>query len=351
MIQSINYLRLKRQNLLDGHKAMEYEELFRLMSPVPTLFWATPGEPPVIQYRTDVDDRKLNDHRRSDRTIIKGRFRGGSVGYIFADELPLFMAAYRKDVSLYNSHDLAVLNVLRTEGPMNIEMIKEITGLLSRQISASLQKLQKAFVVFEDQVDSEWDRSWYLLEDEFSHMDLNAFSREAALGEVIKRFVFLNVFAHETMIKSFTRLPNRDIKQALSSLAEEGILLQKEVPGTVGYILADDEDEILSCRGVIPDETYILDLNDYLVRSEELLLKDRFNPGPHKTLHYIMKQGDFIGIVSGRFCFGPNELENVILDVTEKEKKEFRSDIEKAIEKVYPPHETVLRRYSSLMRF
>ncbi|MBB6481760.1 hypothetical protein [Spirochaeta isovalerica] len=351
MKESITYLRMKRQNLIDGEHWGDYEQLFRLMSPVPTLFWTTPGEPPIIQYRTDRDDRTENNNLRSDRTIIKGRFRGGSIGYIFADELPLFMAAYKKDISVYSDIDMTVLKILRSEGPMNIDMIKEITGLLSKHISASLQKLQKAFIVFEDQVDGEWDRSWYILEDEFSHLDLNAYTKEQAVEEILRRFAFLNVFADESMIKSFTRFSNRDIKRAISSLEEKGIFKGKVVSGVKGFILSGDEDEIATCAGTVPDKTFVLDLNDYLVRSNEAALKNRFNPEPFKILHYIMKRGEFIGIVAGRFSFGPNELENVILDVSDFDKNEFRNEIEKAIGKVYPTYDTQLKRYCSQHRF
>ena len=345
MTDSIQYLRLKRQNLIERGSAEEYEKLFRLMSPVPTLFWTTPGEPPVIQYRTGFDDRAYNNGNRSDRTIIKGRFRGGSVGYIYSDELPLFMAAYKKEISRFSENDNVVLETLRSEGAMNIEMIKEITGLLSKHISASLQKLQKAFIVFEDQVDSEWDRSWYILEDEFSDRDFCQYTKEEAVREVIMRFAHLNVFFDETMVKSFTRLSQRDIKNGMASLTATGKLVHREIAGKSGYILAEDEGEIESCRGEIPDKTYILDLNDYLVRSNESELKGRYNPEPYKTLHYIMRRGEIIGIIAGRFSFGPNELEDVRLDVGGDEKKRYLDSIGEALGTIYDPLESPLQRF------
>ena len=90
------YLSLKRQNLIERNDNADYEALFRMMSPVPTLFWTTPGEPPLIQHRFNIDDRTLNNYNRANRNIIKGRFRGGNVGYIYTDELPLYMTAYKK---------------------------------------------------------------------------------------------------------------------------------------------------------------------------------------------------------------------------------------------------------------
>ena len=349
-MQNINakktkYLSLRRQNLIERDENADYESLFRLMSPVPTLFWTAPGEPPVIQYRHNVDDRTLNNYNRANRTIIKGRFRGGNVGYIYANELPLFMAAYKKEISRFTENDFMVLETLRSEGEMNIEMIKEITGLLSKNISASLQKLQKAFIIYEDQVDSGGDRVWYILEDEFHDVDFDTYTRAQAMEEVIRRFAYLNVFFDESMVKSFTRFSNKDIKETLGSMTGKGILLEAEAGGKAGYILKEDLDEIHVSFDDIPDDIYILDLNDFIVRSNEEELKKRFDPKQYKTLHYILKRGEFIGIIVGRFTFGPAELEDVMLDVSGADKIKFRRRIERAVEAVYDPHQTLLLRY------
>lgn len=160
------------------------------MSPVPTLHWVEPGSPPAIQYRSNRDDADLNDQRRADRTLIKGCFRGGKVGYIFKDELPLHRAAYKREL-------------------------------------ASLQKWQKAFVVYEDQIERDNDRAFYILEDEFYETDLNAWNRRDAMAELIRRFFRLNVWADLSMIKSFTQFPSRDLKEALSHLTGSGRTIWK----------------------------------------------------------------------------------------------------------------------------
>ncbi len=339
------YLSLKRQNLIERDVNADYEKLFRLMSPVPTLFWTAPGEPPLIQHRHDIDDRTLNNYNRANRTILKGRFRGGNVGYIYVDELSLFMAAYKKEIKSFSHNDVIVLETLKNEGAMNIAMIKEITGLLSKHISASLQKLQKAFIVFEDQVDNENDRAWYILEDEFQDYELDKYSKEQAIAEVIYRFAYLNMFFDESMVKSFTKFTNKDIKASLSSLVQSGRIIEAEAGGKIGYVLKEDIDEITFCLKEIPDDIFILDLNDHLVRSNEESLKQRFDPAPYKTLHYIMKQGEFIGVLVGRFTFGPPELEDVMLDLPVEQMLAFRQRIVKAVEEKYDPHQTLLLRY------
>lgn len=345
-IKSIKYLMLKRQNLIERKDDADYEKIFRMMSPVPTLSWTAPGEPPIIQHRFDIDDRTLNNYKRANRNIIKGRFRGGNVGYIYADELPLFMAAYKKDINRLSEIDEIVLKTIKHEGAMNNHMIKEITGLLSKQISPSLQKLQKAFILFEDQVDNEWDRAWYILEDEFYDMELDKYSRSDAIDEVILRFTYLNVFIDETMIKSFARFSNKDINTAVISLLEKGKIIKASAGDIKGYILKKDLDETNNCTKDIPDDIYIMDLNDYIVKSNEIKLKERFpRRKPYLTLHYIFKKGEFIGALFGHFRFGPNDLEDVILDLEDNDKIKYKKRILNAIEKTYNPKETKLKRY------
>jgi hypothetical protein len=125
----------------------------------------------------------------------------------------------------------------------------------------------------------------------------------------------------------------------------KGILLEASAGGKSGYILSEDLAEIASAPEDIPDDIYIMDLNDHLVRSHEAEIKARFDPAPYKTLHYILKQGEFIGIVAGRFTFGPPELEDVMLDLPVKEILEYRQRIIAAVEEKYDPHETLLLRY------
>ncbi len=341
----IQYLMLKRQNLIGRDDNVDYEKMFRTMSPVPTLFWTTPGEPPTIKHRFNIDDITLNGYNRANRTIIKGRFRGGSVGYIYADELPLFMSAYKKDISTFTEVDDIVLRTIKYEGAMNIHMIKEITGLLSKHIAASLQKLQKAFIMFEDQVDNEWDRAWYILDEEFEEIDLTKYSKEDALSEVVLRFAYLNVFFDESMVKSFTKFTNKDIKNTITKLLEEGKIVEAIVDERKGYIQKEDLDEVKKCTDSIPDDIYILDLNDHIVKSNEIELKERFNPKPFKTLHYIMKKGEIIGALTGAFRFGPYDLEDVIVDLPVEDMLSSKQRIIDEIEKKYDPHTTLLKRY------
>ncbi|MBN2628105.1 MAG: hypothetical protein JXA95_15660 [Spirochaetales bacterium] len=338
-------LRMKRQNLTEPDHT-PYDDLFRLMSPVPTTYWIEPGSPPSVEYRTAMDDAALNDRRRLERTIIKGRFRGGNVGYIFGDEFSLHRAAYCKEMPRFSETDEIVRDTIRREGGMNIGLIKELTGLLSKQIAASLQKMQKAFLVFEDQVDRENDRAFYLVEDEFRDLEPDSPTRPEAAEELIRRFFHLNVFADQAMIRSLTRFPAALVKGVCCSMVERGVLLSAQVSdGQSGYILAEDISAVQEESPELSDRIFILDLNDYYVKSHESLIKERFSHGDYKTLKYIMYRGEFIGALRGYFRFGPDDLEDVVLDLSEREKIALGPAIIDAIHRVYDPGEHHLKRF------
>lgn len=341
--QSALYLRLQRQNLIVRDHT-PYDALFRAMSPVPTQFWVEPGAPPTIEKRFSKDDRDLNDSRRLDRTIIKGRFRGGNVGYIFREELPLHRAAYKKDLSSLNETDELVMDTIRQEGAMSLALIKEITGLLSKQISASAQKLQKAFILYEDQVDKERDRAFYILEDEFYDLDF-AMAPLEAVCELIKRFSFLNVFFNETMVKSLTRLPTKIIREASHELLNEDVLVPVLSGGDSFYALKNDLDQIKEAPGELPQDILVLDLNDYYVKCQEITLKEAYGQKEYKTLNYILKGGAFIGAVLGFFRYGPNDLEDVVLSLSQEDQAKYGEAIIDAVYSVYDRELHQLKRY------
>ena len=133
--QSVVSLRMQRQILIDTASETEYNELFRTMLPVQTVYWCCPGNPPTISFRTDFNDFNYCFNLRSRRDIVKGRFQNGGVAYVFADELDLYGAAYKKDYDKLSSAENEILEVVRRDGPMNIKLIKEFTGLRSKDIT------------------------------------------------------------------------------------------------------------------------------------------------------------------------------------------------------------------------
>lgn len=360
-------LRLERQHFTKPAGKKEYGVLFKQMSPVLCVYWSCPGSPPELLYRAAFDDRKYCYKMRGSRTIMKGRFQNGNIAYIYADELELFAAVYRKDKPLTDT-ELELYELLNREGPMTIHVMKEFTGMLTKEITPALHRLQEKFLVFEDQADSEWDRAWYPFESEFPDVNLERYTKEEAEEELVRRFVWLNVWIDAAMVRSFYRLPLKEIKGVLERLVSNGTL----APYEGGYVRREDlqllEGDPSDTVENAPKETekhsvFILHKNDFLVKSNEHWLKDTFTHPEYDVLGYLLIDGAFRGCLLGHFRNGPFELEDVALwaetggeepvclrnEAADGLKAALKEDILNAVELLYDPEISPLKRYMGEM--
>ena len=60
------------------------------------------------------------------------------------------MALYRKLFAKPTLEQLQILELIQNAGPFNIQQIKEETGMLVKQITPILHRLQEAFLIYED---------------------------------------------------------------------------------------------------------------------------------------------------------------------------------------------------------
>lgn len=341
---------LNRQHL--SNKAVteaEYETLFRALQPVPPIFFTCPGESPRLVHRVEFDDREHNNDLRSRRTIVKGRFQGGTVGYVYRDELELYIAAYRKNEPVPDYTTERLYTLLREEGPLNIHQMMELSGLKAKAITPILHKLAQAFLVFEDQCDFEWDRGFYVFEQELSEVDCRRFERDDAIVEILTRAIRMGVFCTAQGLKSFTRLPARDIKQALSTLLEGERIAAAEAFGKTGYLLREDY-AALSALGetLIPACVFVLHRSDFLVRLQEAELKAAF--AGREVLQYILVDGQFAGAVCGHWRQGPHDVDDIALTLDQREAETRKDEIIAAVAELYsPPFSTILKYNGKLL--
>jgi hypothetical protein len=342
----ITALRFERQGFINKVDMQRYEQLFRFMQPVQTIYWCCPGDPPAIVHRAAFNDFEHNDKLRSIRTIIKGRFQGGSIAYIYADELELYAAAYKRNIDKLSFEEEQIYELLEREGPMNIQLIKQITGRLVKEITPILHKLQEAFLVYEDQIDSEGDRGWYILAKEFPEADLNRYTRTEAIEELIMRFACMNVFVNIDMLRSFYRLTLKDLKEALTALEKKGKLKAVEIERNKGFVRSEDISAVESfIEKTISQSVFVLHRNDYLVKSNEYWLKEIFYQKDVDVLQYILVDGKFSGAVMGKLRNGPYDIEDVVLTIPEKERVSRRDEIISAVYEVNNPEQSPLKRY------
>lgn len=318
-------LRMERQFFISKADQREYEELYRDMQPGQNVYWNGFGQPPTLVFRADFDDLAFNRQRQLKRRLIKGRFAGGTIGWIVPEDIELFAALYCKPLTNPTEMQLRILELIEHAGPLNIQQIKEETGLLVKTITPILHRLQEAFLVYEDQYDGEWDRAWCRFGEMFPNVNKESFNRKEALKAVLRRFAYRNVLFDIAMAKSFYKLPEKEIGIAVRELVSEKIL--EEFNG--GYLLRTDA-ELLNtyipkrCRFV-----YAIHRNDFLYKSYEHILKVQIKPlcdhlaYDHEPLQYLLIDGEFRGASVGHFRNGPYDLNDVVCDLSDAaERKE-----------------------------
>ena len=344
-LEKITALRLHRQRLADPvQNEQEYQELFRMLSPVMTPYWCCPGEPPSISPRAGFEESILCNRLRLEHKLVKGRFQKGNIAYIFADELPLFGAVYQKKVPLTGQAQ-EILDLFQREGPLTVQGIKELTGMLVKEITPVLHKLQTAFLICENQEDGEWDRAWYPFSEMFPDTVIDGGKRTEGIEALILRAARALVKVSPEMLRSLYGFTAKEVKEALSGLVQA----EKLVPDGDGYLLPEDLRELESLKGDCPRSVFALQRNDYLVRAFETSLKGKYQSrGEDKDwteIFYLLIDGAFQGAVLGKFHNGPFDLEDVVLDLSPEEAEARREEIVKAIGERASLEASPLRRY------
>lgn len=331
MNEKIISLRMERQCLLHKANEAEYRELYRDMQPGQNVYWNGFGQPPTHVFRAGFDDIEFNRERQLDRNLVKGRFAGGNLGWIMPEDMELFAALYRKPLTKPTAEQLKIRELIETAGPLNIQQIKEETGLLVKQITPVLHRLQEAFLIYEDQYDGEWDRGWYPFAEMFPEMHIERYSRHEALKIVLQRFSYRLVWFDIAMAKSFYKLPEKDIKLAVNELTAEGILLSWES----GYFLKTDAALLENYEPQSMRFVYALHRNDFLYRVHEHILKEQVTklteglPYDHEPLQYLLIDGMFHGASVGHFRNGPYDLNDIVCDLPDAQSR--KADIVEAV--------------------
>ena len=315
--EKIIALRMERQFLSRRANKDEYLALYRDLQPGQNVYWNGFGDPPSITFRADFDDIAFNRIRQARHELIKGRFCGGNLGWIVPEDLELFLALYRKPLLKPTTIQRKLLTLIEREGPLTIQMMKEETGLLVKEITPALHRLQEAFLIYEDQYDGEWDRGWYRFGEMFPNIDPEKYTRLDALKTVLQRFAYRLVLFDIVMAKSFYKLPEKEIKAAVSALVTDGVLNETDN----GYLLKTDAEFLQTYTASAPRFVYALHRNDILVKSNDQLLKEQFKPiyehleYDHEPLQYLLVDGEFHGASVGHFRNGPYDLNDVVTDL------------------------------------
>ena len=340
MIQAITSLRLERQHLLRPAGEQEYEALYRDLQPGLNVYWCGFGQPPTLSFRAAFDDLAYNRERQRRRELLKGRFHGGNLGWVDRRDWEMYACLYRKPLEALNRRQREILTLLEREGPLTIQLIKEATGLLVKEITPVLHRLQESFLIYEDQYDGEWDRSWYRFDEMFPETDLERYTRKEAMVCLLHRFAYRCVCFTPAMAKSFFQRPVKEIREALDELTGDGTLVAVEE----GFILKEDEERLRERGSSVPGRIYALHRNDFLVKCNEYWLREKYRHPEYDTLQYLLVDGVFAGAVWGHFKNGPYVLEDVHVNLPSEEIRERREEIVAAVYEVNDREKSPLPR-------
>jgi hypothetical protein len=335
--------RLRRQRFLEPVRTpQEYAALFRLLQPVTPAADTRPGDPPVLVHRAAFDDREVTSSWRETRKIVKGRFLRGTIGYVFSEELELYAHAFHRPLEKLNRRQELVYETLLHVGPLTPRQIKEETGLLNKEIMPILHRLQQAFLVYEDQLDTDWERPWYVFSQEWPDLAVETDRWQVAAQEVLRRFLHAHVFATDEQTKDWSGWSARDIKRLLQLMQAEGDIVSCTIDGLgAGWTRAEDA----SISAPAPSPTVsMLHRSDPLVRAATSELRRRF--AGLEVLQYLLIDGDLRGAVCGHWRINPFDVEDIVVDLSPAERVSRKAEIIQAVAWGYYPPSHQIPRYA-----
>ena len=329
-MNKITALRMERQHLVRKANEAEYDQLYRDLQPGYNVYWNGFGDPPTLTHRADFEDMEYNRERQKNHALMKGRFAGGNLGWIIPEDFELFACAFCKPLDKFTERQTFLLELIEQEGPLTIQQMKEATGLLVKEITPVLHRLQEAFLIYEDQYDGEWDRGWYRFSEMFPDADLSRYTRQQALQILIQRYAYRMVWFDSEMVKSFYKLPGKDIKMVLNELVKGQILLETDG----GYLLKSDSEILQDYSFEMAPSVLAVHKNDVMYRSNEHLLKEAWKRDGVETLYYLLIDGEMHGAAYGKFRYGQPDFPDLVVDLSTKEAEKRKDEIIEAAKKL-----------------
>ena len=333
--------RLRRQGLLRPVRTHEeYTALFALIGPVSPTFFSCPGNPPSITHRADFDDMALAGRFRERRELVKGRFLNKTIGYVLEGDLALYANAFRRPLEKMTWTQREVFHALETAGPLTPRQLAEETGLMNKEIMPALHRLQEAFLVYEDQLTTDWERGWYVFASEWPEITVEEERWVPSASEVLLRFLQGHVFATTEQVKDWSGWAGKDVQRLLDGLSARGSVLPVMIDGLGdGWLRAEDAGLPAASA---PPTVFMLHKADPLVRSHASELKARYHG--REVLQYLLIDGAFQGAVLGHWRIGPHDVEDIVVELPAKEREARREEIIRAVGWGYrPPFSHILK--------
>lgn len=345
--------RLNRQGLAEPLEnpgdEEAYKQLFRALQPVAPIHFTRPGDPPSLVHRTRFGDYELSSKLRERGQLVKARFQEGRVAYVLEEDLKLYATAFRKPMARTGKIHEDSLALIRETGGMSKDQLKEETPYKAGEIGKALQDMQKAFVVYEQQTDTDWDTGWLDFAEEWFEVPDDEESVLRAREEVILRFTKAMVFTTEAQIISWSGWSGKIVKVLINGLVEQRRLAHAEATGWGNGLLCED-DVVLSGSSSggpsLQQHIWMLDKSDFLVRADLDELKKRYEG--LEVLQYLLVDGVFNGVVLGHWGFKDYDIDDVIVDLPTGEAAARRDEALSAVREFYKPSNHTILKYNGM---
>ena len=290
-----------------GSSDSDYLEILRTLAPMRPPSYEFPGTPVCLYDRHVASDglseKVVAERVRREGLTVKSRFQHGNVGYVPTDEMPLFIGAFRKSRGL-TWDDSAVLESLQREGPLQKKDLGEMCGVKGKTLTVALQNLQANFLVFEQQLETEWDNPWCAIETEHPEWLEGVPEQFEARLEVIRRLTNAHVFSSAQEVKDWSGFTGKDVSVLLEEICKRGYLEKAVVEGWDEHYLATDFEDV-----TLEPHVAILDPGDPLVTAQVSYLKADYPKMP--VLKYVLLDGEICGLVEGRWGINPFDVTDV----------------------------------------
>ncbi|WP_232699486.1 hypothetical protein [Brevibacillus daliensis] len=344
--------RMNRQGLLqplmDQSDEAAYLALFKRLQPVSPVHNTRPGDPPSLVHRTAFRDYQISSKLREKHLFVKGRFLGGRVGYVLQEDLHRYATVFRKPITKPKGVHHEIMSLIKQSGGISKEQLKEELPYPKAAISKELKTLQEAFILYEEQTDTDWDTGLFDFATEFFELPTNPAEEQQAISQVLLSFLSAMVAATLTQIKDWSQLKTKTLQTVLDQLVDVGQIHVIDIPRHGTHYIRTDEPATFPMDGEgSVRSVFMLDLSDYLVRAHMSELKERYKE--HEVLQYLLIDGEIKGAVLGHWRIGPYDVDDVLVELDESEKQARKNEILEAIRVTYPPEETAIIRYDGEM--
>ncbi|WP_164667250.1 DNA glycosylase AlkZ-like family protein [Virgibacillus doumboii] len=341
--QTILHERMKKQGLLDPLEDPAdvdgYKNLFKRLQPVAPVHNSRPGDPPKLVHRTIFDDALVTSKLRQKHQIVKARFQGGRVGYVFEEDLKLFTRVFQKPLKRLDPIHEEILGTIRSLGGISKDQLKKELRYSAKEITKALTKLQEAYLVYEDQIDTDWDTGWFDFSEEWFEVPEQT---DESVEKILLQFLDSMVFANLDQIKSWSQLRKNLLKRILHQLVARNLIVEVSAEGLgTGYMKADPMGFV---QRKVPKSVFMLDKSDILVRSHLDELKSIYKG--QEVLQYLLIDGEFQGAVLGHWRIGPHDIDDVTLSLKPEQATIRKDEIIKAIRKYYTPERTKILKFN-----